>query len=112
VLHSMTQDLESGYEEYLNSARVDRSRGVATWVSRWFYLMTFFTMTAMLGLVTFVYLAVTSGILPYASYYYLAGFGVLVAVLLVWMRRWTEREAERAQDWWNSIIGRLTRRNR
>jgi len=112
VLHSMTQNLENGYEDYLNSARVTRSSGVATWVDRWFYLTLFFTMTAMLGLVTFVHISVTSGLLPYASYYYLAGFAVLVAVLAVWLRRWTRRESERAQDWWDSIMDRLTGRNR
>jgi predicted transcriptional regulator len=112
VLHSMTEDLENGYEEYLNSARVTRSSGVATWVSRWFYVTVFFTITAMLGLVTVVHRAVTSGVLPYASYYYLAGFALLVAVLVVWLRRWTEREAERAQDWWNSIMDRLAGRKR
>jgi membrane protein implicated in regulation of membrane protease activity len=69
-------------------------------------------MTAMLGLVTFVYMAVMSGELPYVSYYYLAGFSVLVVVLLVWLKRWTEREAERAQDWLNLIMDRLTGRRR
>jgi hypothetical protein len=112
VLHSMTEDLENGYEEYLNSAKTTRSSGVAIWISRWFYLTVFFTMTAMLGLVTFIYQAVISGLLPNTSYYYLAGFSIIVAVLLVWLKRWTEREAERAQDWWNSFINRLTGRNR
>lgn len=36
VLQSMTENLENGHEEYLNSARTARSSGVATWVSRWF----------------------------------------------------------------------------
>lgn len=112
VLHSMTEDLENGYEEYLNSARSTRSSVVPTWANRWFYLIAFFTMTAMLGLVTFVHMAVTSGVLPFASYYYLAGFAVLVVVLLVWLKRWTEREAERAQDWWNFFMDRLTGRRR
>ena len=112
VLHSITQNLENGYEEYLNSARTTSSSGVATWISRWFYLTLFFTITAMLGLATFVHSSVTSGILPYASYYYLVGFSVLVAGLVVWLKRWTERTAEQAQDWWNSIMDRLTGRNR
>jgi predicted transcriptional regulator len=112
VLHSMTENLENGYEEYLNSARTTQSSGVATWVNRWFYLTVFFTTTAMLGLVTFIHMSVTSGILPYASYYYLVGFAMLVVVLVVWLRRWTKRESERAQDWWNSIMDRLTGRRR
>jgi predicted transcriptional regulator len=112
VLHSITEDLENGYEEYLNSARSTRSSVVPTWVNRWFYLVAFFTMTAMLGLVTFVYMSVTADVLPFVSYYFLAGFAVLVVVLLVWLKRWTEREAERAQDWWNSFMGRLSGRRR
>jgi len=112
VLHSMTEDLENGYEDYLNSARTTRSSGIATWVSRWFYLTLFFTISAMLFLANFVHTAVISGLLPYASYYYLAGFAMLVVVSVVWLRRWTEREAERAQDWWNSIMDRLTGRRR
>jgi predicted transcriptional regulator len=112
ILHSMTEDLENGYEEYLNSARITRRSGVTTLVNRWFYLIIVSTISAMLGLVTFVYLSVTSDLLPFTSYYYLAGFAMLVVVLLVWLRRWTEREADRAQDWWNSIMDRLTGRRR
>ena len=112
VLHSMTQDLENGYEEYLKSARVTRRSGVSTWVNRWFYLTLFFTVTAMLGLVFFVRTAVISGLLPYASYYFLAAFAILVGGLVVWLRRWTEREAERAQEWWNSIMDRITGKRR
>jgi hypothetical protein len=112
VLHSMTENLENGYEEYLNSTRTTRSSGVETWVSRWFYLTVFFTITAMLGLVAFVYQSVITGLMPYDSFYYLAGFAILVIFLVVWLRRWTEKEAERAQDWWNSIMDRLIGRNR
>jgi len=112
VLHSMTQNLENGYEEYLNSAKATQSSGIATLVSRWYYLVVTFTISAMLGGVVFVHTAVTSGLLPQASYYYFAGFTLLVAALLAWLRRWTRKESERAQDWWNSIVDRLTRRNR
>jgi len=112
VLHSMTQNLENGYEEYLNSAKVTHSSGIATLVNRWYYLIVTFTITAMLGGVVFVHSAVTSGSLPQASYYYFAGFTLLVAALLVWFRRWTRKQTERAQDWWNSIMDRLIGRNR
>ncbi|MCW4038675.1 MAG: hypothetical protein NWF13_08085 [Candidatus Bathyarchaeota archaeon] len=112
VLHSMTQNLENGYEEYLNSARTARSSGIATLVNRWFYVFLAFTVSAMLFLVNFVRTAVISGLLPQASYYYLAGFALLVGVLLVWFRRWTTRESERMQDWWNSIMDRVMGRHR
>jgi predicted transcriptional regulator len=112
VLHSMTQNLENGYEEYLNTAKVTHSSGIATLVNRWYYLIVTFTITAMLGGVVFVNSAVTSGLLPQASYYYFAGFTLLVVALLAWLRGWTRRQSERAQDWWNSIMDRLTRRNR
>ena len=112
ALHSMTQNLENWYEEYLNSARITRSSGIATLVDRWFYLILALTASAMLGLVTFIHMGVMAGSLPQSSYYYLAGFTILVVALLVWLRRWTEREAERVQDWWNSIMDRLIGRNR
>jgi predicted transcriptional regulator len=112
VLHSMTEELGNGYEEYLSSARSTRSGGIATWVNRWFYLVLFFTFTAMLGLVVFVRTGVGAGEFPQASYYYLAGFTLLVIALLVWFRRWVRDESERAQDWWNSLLDRLTGRYR
>jgi predicted transcriptional regulator len=112
VLHSMTEDLGNGYEEYLSSARVTQSGGIATWVNRWFYLFLMLTFSAMLGLVAFIRTGVTAGMLPQASYYYLAGFTLLVIVLLVWFRRWVRDESERAQDWWNSLLDRLTGRYR
>ena len=112
ALHSMTQNLENGYEEYLNSARTVRSSGVATWVNRWFYMFVVFTASAMLGLITLIYRGVKAGSLPQTSYYYLGGSIIVIGVFLVWFRRWTEREAERAQDWWNSLMDRLTGRRR
>jgi predicted transcriptional regulator len=41
VLHSITENLENGYEQYLNNAKVTRNSGVSTWVNRWFYLTAF-----------------------------------------------------------------------
>jgi hypothetical protein len=112
VLHSMTENLENGYEEYLNSARVNRSSMVATLVNRWFYLIITFTVSAMFGLIFFVHTAVTAGHLPQVSYYFLVGFSLLVVVLLALLRSWTKRESERVQDWWDSILDRLKGRNR
>jgi predicted transcriptional regulator len=112
VLHSMTENLENGYEEYLNSAKATRSSGVASLVKRWFYVIIAFSVSAMFFLAFFVYQTVTAGILPQVSYYFLAGFALLVVVLLVWLRSWAERESERLQDWWDSIMDRLKGRNR
>ena len=112
VLHSMTEDLGNGYEEYLNSAKTPRSGGIATLVNRWSYLILALTFSAMLGLFVFVRTGVTAGTFPPTSYYYLAGITVLVIVTLVWFRRWIKGEAERAQDWWNSLLDRLTGRYR
>jgi len=112
VLHSMTQNLENGYEEYLNSAKVTQSSGIATLVNRWYYLVVALTISAMLFAINFVHTAVTYGLLPQASYYYLAGFALLVAALLAWFRLWTKKESERVQDWWDSVMDRLTGRNR
>lgn len=112
VLHSMTEDLGNGYEEYLSSARTAQSGGIATWANRYFYLFLALTFSAMLGLFVFVRIGVTAGTFPLASYYYLAGLTVLVIAALVWFRRWVRGEAERAQDWWNSLLDRLTGRYR
>ena len=112
VLHSMTENLENGYEEYLNRARVTRSSGIAILVNRWFYVILAFSISAMIFLTFFVHTAVTAGLLPQVSYYYLAGFALLVVVLLAWLRSWTKRESEQLQDWWDSIMDRLKGRNR
>ncbi len=108
----MTENLENGYEKYLNSARVTRSSWVASLVKRWFYVIIAGSVSAMFFLAFFVYQAVTAGLLPQVSYYFLAGSALLVAVLLLWLRSWTERESERLQDWWDSIMDRLKGRNR
>ena len=112
VLHSMTENLENGYEEYLNRARVTRSSGIAILVNRWFYVILAFSISAMIFLTSFVHMAVAAGHLPQVSYYYLAGFALLVVVLLAWLRSWIKRESERLQDWWGSIMDRLKGRNR
>ena len=112
VLHSMTEGLENGYEEYLNSARVTRNSGVAILVNRWFYLILTGSVSAMIFLASFVHIAVTAGHLPQVSYYFLAGFALLVAVLLAWLRSWTKTESQRLQNWWDSIMDRLKGRNR
>jgi len=112
VLHSMTENLENGYEEYLNRARVAQRGGIAILVNRRFYVILAFSISAMIFLTSFVHMAVTAGHLSQVSYYYLAGFALLVVVLLAWLRSWTKRESERWQDWWDSIMGRLKGRNR
>jgi predicted transcriptional regulator len=112
VLHSMTENLENGYEEYLNRARVTRSSGIVILVNRWFYVILVFSISAMIFLTSFVHMTVTAGHLPQVSYYYLAGFALFVVVLLIWLRSWTKRESEQLQDWWDSILGRLKGRNR
>jgi predicted transcriptional regulator len=112
VLHSMTENLENGYEEYLKGVGVTRSSGIAILVNRWFYVILAFSISAMIFLTIFVHMAVTAGLLPQVSYYYLAGFALLVVVLLAWLRSWKKRESERLQDWWDSIMDRLKGRNR
>lgn len=110
VLHSMTQNLGDGYEDYLNAAKVARNSGVASLVTRWSYTIIGFTITAMFFLTTFVYISVTSGNLPTVSYYFLAGFAIFVVLLMVWFRRWVKKKSESAQDWWDSTMGRLITR--
>lgn len=112
VLHSMTENLENGYEEYLKEVGVTRSSGIAILVNRWFYVILVSSISAMIFLTFFVHTAVTAGHLPQVSYYYLAGFALLVVVLLAWLRIWIKRESGRLQDWLDSIMDRLKGRNR
>jgi predicted transcriptional regulator len=112
VLHSMTENLENGYEDYLNKAKATRSSGIAILVNRRFYAVVAFSITAMIFLTSLIHIAVTAGHLPQVSYYYLAGSALLVVVLLAWFRRWTRRESERFQDWWDSFAGKLKGRNK
>lgn len=112
VLHSMTENLENGYEEYLKEARVPHTNGLAIRVNRRFYSIIGYSISAMFFLTFFVYTSVTYGYLPQVSYYFLPVVGLLVVVLLVWLRSWTKRESERLQDELDSIVDQLKRRNR
>jgi len=112
VLHSMTENLENGYEEYLKEARVLHTNGLAIRVNRRFYSIIGYSISAMFFLTFFVYTSVTYGYLPQVSYYFLPVVGLLVVVLLVWLRSWTKRESERLQDELDSIVDQLKRRNR
>lgn len=110
VLHSMTENLEDGYEQYLKSAKINHDSLLSTYVNRWFYLIVIFTFTAFLGLVNLVRMEVVVGNWPRATYFYLAGFGLLVIAVLVWFRRWVRREEENVAEWWIRLIDRITGR--
>ena len=112
VLSSMTEELENGYEEYLQSARPPRGEGFVIWAGRWFGLLAFSTFTFLLGLFVFVHTGVRAGSIPEAWYYYSAAFALLVIVLLAWARGWVRREAERIQGGWESFLDRLMGRFR
>jgi len=107
VLHSMTENLENGYEEYLYRARAAQGSGIAILVNRWFYAILACSISAMIFLTSFVFMAVNAGHLPQVSYYFLAGFTLLVVVILAWLRSWIKRESERLQDWLDPIMSRL-----
>jgi len=112
VLGSMTDDLEDGYEEYLTQARVPRGSGFTNWANRWFAIFVMGTFTAFLGLVTFVWFGVMGGTFTEVSYYYLAAIALVLIVLLVWLRGQVNREAERIQGGWESLLNRLMGRHR
>jgi len=112
VLHSMTENLENGYEQYLTAARSNQNSLISTYVNRWFYLIVVFTATAFLGLVTFVHMEVVVGNWTRNSYYYLTGFGMFVIAVLVWFRSWVRREEEKVTEWWIRLIDRITGRYR
>lgn len=112
VLHSMTENLEDGYEQYLTAARSSQGSLISTYVNRWFYLIVVFTFTAFLGLVNLVHMEVVVGNWSQTSYFYLAGFGLFVIAVLVWFRSWVRREEEKVMEWWIRLIDRITGRYR
>ena len=112
VLGSMTDELENGYEEYLTQARTPRGSGFVTWANRWFGLLVMGTFSAFLGLVAFVWFGGRDGAFAEVWYYYLAAIALVLIVLLVWLRGWVRREAERVQGGWESFLDRLRGRYR
>ena len=112
VLHSMTENLEEGYEQYLTAARSSQGSLISTYVNRWFYLIVVFTFTAFLGLVNLVHMEVVVGNWSQTSYFYLVGFGLFVIAVLVWFRSWVRREEEKVMEWWIRLIDRITGRYR
>ncbi len=112
VLGSMTDDLENGYEDYLQNVRPPRGSGLVTWANWWFGLVVMLTFSAFLGLVAFVWFEAKGGTFPEVQYYYLAAIALVLIVLLVWLRGLVRREAERAQTGWESLLDRLKGRYR
>lgn len=112
VLGSMTDDLENGFEDYLQNVRPPRDSGFVTWSNRWFGLVVTFTISAFLGLVAFVWFGVGGGSFTEVWYYYLAVIALVLIVVLVWLRGWVRREAERVQGGWKSLLDRLMGRRR
>lgn len=112
VLSSMTEDLENGYDVYLPQDRTPRGSGFITMANRWFGLVVMGTFSAFLGLVAFVWSGVRSGTFTEVWYYNLVAIALVLIVLLVWLRGWVNREAERVQRGWESLLDRLMRRYR
>lgn len=112
VLTSMTEDLENGYDVYLTKARAPRGSGFITMANRWFRLVVMGIFSAFLGLVAFVWSGVKAGAFTEVWYYYLVAIALALIVLLVWLKGWVNREAERVQGGWESLLDRLMRRYR
>jgi predicted transcriptional regulator len=112
VLGSMTDELENGYEEYLQNIRPLRGEGLIRWSNWWFGILVMATFSAFLALVAFVRFGVEGGNFTEVWYYYLAAIALVLIVLLVWLRGWVRREAERAQGGWESLLDRLMGRHR
>jgi predicted transcriptional regulator len=110
VLGSMTDDLENGYENYLQNVRPPRGEGFITWSKWWFGLVVMLTFSAFLGLVAFAWFGVRGGEFTEAWYYYLVAIALVLIVLLVWLRGYVRRRAEQVQSGWESLLDRLMRR--
>ena len=112
VLGSMTDDLENGYEDYLQNVRQPRDSRFVTWSNRWFGLIVMLTASAFLGLVALVWFGMRGDNFTEVWYYYLAAIALVLIVVLVWLRGWVRREAERIQGGWKSLLDRLMGRRR
>ena len=112
ILGTMTEDLENGYEKYIQDRSRPTGEGFITWANRWFGLLVLGTISAFLGLVVFVYIRVDGGTFSGTTYYFLAAVALLLIVIIVWLRGWVKREAERVQSGWESILDRLLGRYR
>jgi DNA-binding MarR family transcriptional regulator len=112
VLGSMSDDLENGYEEYLTKARTLRGSAFIRLSNRWFVLVVMGTFSAFLGLVAFVWFGVSGGTFTDVWYYYLVAIALVLIVILVWLKGWVNREAERVQGGWESFLDRFMGRYR
>jgi predicted transcriptional regulator len=112
VLGSMTDDLENGYEDYLQNVRPPRGEGFIAMANRTFGLIVISTFSAFLGLVVFVWFGVRGGNLTEVWYYYLVAIALVLIVILAWLRGLVRREAERVQGGWESFLDKLIGRHR
>ena len=72
-------------------------------VKTWFRLVVFFSLTAFAGVVVFIRTGVLTGMFTGSAYIYAAVSGVLMLLLLVWLRR----KVEDAPEMIESFLRRL-----
>jgi predicted transcriptional regulator len=110
ILNSMTEDLENGYESYLNKARQSQGKGIIKIANIWFILLAVLSISAVAGVWMFINTGVGAGSLPSSSMIYVGGLILLTVFGLYFVRGWVKREAESVQELFNRIIGRLNKR--
>jgi hypothetical protein len=63
-------------------------------VRTWFRLVAFFSLTAFAGVLTFAWIGVSAGTFTASAYIYAAASGVLMLLLLAWLKRKTDNAPE------------------
>lgn len=63
-------------------------------VKVWFRLVAFFSLTAFAGLVVFIRTGISAGMFSSSAYIYAAASGVLMLLLLVWLKRKVDEAPE------------------
>jgi hypothetical protein len=110
ILNSLTEDLENGYEEYLNKARQTQGTGILKLANIWFILFALGSLSAIAGVWVFINTGVGSGALSNSTKIYFWGLVVFTLVCLYFVRNWSRKQAESVQELFNRIVGRFNKR--
>ena len=110
ILNSISEDLENGYEVYLNKVKQSQGTGIIRLANLLFFLVVILSISALAGSWVYVYLGINSGSVSSSSMVYVYVAGLFTLVCLFFIRKWVQRNAESVQELLNRIVGKLNKR--